>query len=306
MNIYQILAVVIGSLLLFFLIVLFTISFYVTKKIVYPHRYTKEEQVSYNKKMGYDKGVNILSRNPIEFKMSDGYVLHGDYNIVKGSKIFCILSHGHGSSREGALRYSLVFKELGISTIIYDLRSHGLNIQNSPVTMGYQESKDLNEVINQVYDKFGKDIVLGLQGVSMGASTSLMVLKYNQNLKFVVEDCGYSCLKNVVGDILKHYHLLKGLFLPFVDLDLKLFYKFSFKKTRPLDAIKENNVPVLFIHGEKDNFVRVNNCHELYDAANFKKELKIFEEANHASSITVDRNLYEETIKKFLKDIKVL
>jgi uncharacterized protein len=45
--------------------------------------------------------------------------------------------------------------------------------------MGYQESKDLNEVINQVYDKFGKDIVLGLQGVSMGASTSLMVLKYN-------------------------------------------------------------------------------------------------------------------------------
>ena len=45
MNIYQILAVVIGSLLLlFFLIVLFTISFYVTKKIVYPHRYTKENK----------------------------------------------------------------------------------------------------------------------------------------------------------------------------------------------------------------------------------------------------------------------
>ncbi|MFA7157148.1 MAG: hypothetical protein WC123_05600 [Bacilli bacterium] len=44
MNIYQIVAVVIGSLLLLFLIILFTISFYVTKKIVYPHRYTKENK----------------------------------------------------------------------------------------------------------------------------------------------------------------------------------------------------------------------------------------------------------------------
>lgn len=303
---YFILLIVVCGLFFLSFLVVFLISIYVARKIVYPHRYTKEEQDSYNKKMGYNKGFEILERNNVVFEMSDGYKLNGDYNLVPGSNIFCILTHGHGSSREGARKYSVIFKELGISTIIYDLRNHGLNVQNSPVLMGYQESKDLNEVINQVYEKFGKDIILGLQGVSMGASTSIMVLKYNQNVKFVIEDCGYSTLENVVGDILKRFHLLKWLFLPLVNLDLKLFHHLSFKKVRPIDSLKNNMVPILFIHGKKDNFVKINNCYELYKEGTFAKDIAIFPDANHAACISNNRNLYKKTIEKFLKNIEVL
>jgi fermentation-respiration switch protein FrsA (DUF1100 family) len=306
MELYQILLIVIGCLLFVSFVLIFFISIFVTRKIVYPHRYTKEEQDSYNKKMGYDKGFETLEKNKIVFKMSDGYELNGDYNIVPGSNVFCILTHGHGSSREGGRKYSVLFKELGISTIIYDLRNHGLNLQNSPVLMGYQESKDLNEVINQVYDKFGKDIILGLQGVSMGASTSIMVLKYNQKLKFVIEDCGYATLKNVVDDILKRFHLANWLFLPLVDFDLKLFYHLSFEKVRPIDSLKNNSVPILFIHGKKDNFVRVNNCYEFYKEGTFARDIEIFPDANHAACISNNRDLYKEKISEFLKNIKVL
>lgn len=60
MELYQILLIVIGCLLFVSFVVIFFISIFVTRKIVYPHRYTKKEQDSYNKKMGYDKGFETL------------------------------------------------------------------------------------------------------------------------------------------------------------------------------------------------------------------------------------------------------
>ncbi|MCI1734264.1 MAG: hypothetical protein LKM30_00800 [Bacilli bacterium] len=96
-----------------------------------------------------------MSRKPIVFTMTDGYSIHGDYNLVPNSRKFCLLLHGHGTSREGALRYALLFYELGYSTILYDERSHGDNIHKE-VTLGYQESKDLLEIIPQVYQNLRK------------------------------------------------------------------------------------------------------------------------------------------------------
>lgn len=302
---YFVLSIIIIGILLLLLIIYLIIGRVLAKFIANPHRYTKEEQDEYNKKMGYDQGIESMEETPIDFVMKDNYVIHGEYNLVPYSNVYCILSHGHGSSRDGARKYALIFKELGISTIIYDLRSHGLNSRKPPVTMGYQESKDLSEIIRLTYKKFGMGIDLGLQGVSMGAATSIEVLKYNQNLSFVIEDCGYSDIKNVVGDVISKKHLSKKLFLPVVNLNLKLFYKFSFKDAKPVDSLKNNEVPILFIHGTKDNYVLPYNCEELLNVGDFKKEIKYFADATHASSIFKDRSLYQETIKDFLIDIQV-
>lgn len=301
---YFLLLIILGAIIALFFLLIIIISLTVTFFIVRPKRYSRDEQKSYNKKRGFDQGSEVLERIPIEFKMSDGYIINGDYSLVKGSNKYCILCHGHSTTREGALRYSLVFHELGYSTIIFDERSHGDNVHKD-VTMGFKESKDLSEIVRQVYERFGKDIILGLQGVSMGASICLLSLKYQSNIAFIVSDCGYAELKNVIISMLNRMYLPGKIFIPFVNLLLKLLYGFSFSDCRPVDAVENGQVPILYIHGKKDTFVRVSDASELYENTKAKKKLVIFDEASHAGSITVDRSRYKKEIALFLNEIGV-
>lgn len=300
---YEITLIVLASLLVVLLIFIYVASLIMTKMIVHPKRYSRTEQTEYNEKMGFNEGVEVLKRTPIVFTMRDGYEINGDYNLIKGSNKFCILLHGHGTSREGALRYSLLFYELGFSTIIYDERSHGDNVHKD-VTMGFVEAKDLSEIISQVYNKFGHDIELGLQGVSMGASTVLLSTQYTQDVKFIVSDCAFATLEDAVDLILKHLHLSKKIFIPLVNMNLKAFYHFSFKDSNPLSIIDKNTVPILYIHGNKDNFIDVKSIQKLYDKTKAFKKMLIVDGAGHASSITVNRELYKKTVKEFIDEVE--
>src|SRR5574344_1166854 len=192
----QILLIVIGSIFLLFLILCIFPSIIVTCLLIHPRRFSRKNSKEYNAKMNFNKGCEVLARDEFSITLRDGYVLHGDKNIIKGSKKFVILCHGHCSNREGSLRYSLIFNELGFSTIIYDQRSHGDN-KHKQITMGYLESQDLVEIINKTYKEYGDDIVLGLAGVSMGGATVLLSTKYQQKVNFIVDDCGYGSLKEV-------------------------------------------------------------------------------------------------------------
>ncbi len=296
---YYILLIVLASLLVLFIGFVFLVSFVVVKMLVHPKRYSREEQNQYNIKNNFNKGTEVLKREDIVFHMDDGYLIHGDYNLIPGSKKFCILAHGHATTREGALRYSLVFNELGYSTIIYDQRSHGDNVHKN-VTMGVRESKDLALIIDQVYEKFGKDIILGLQGVSMGAATVLLSTQYQQKVAFIVSDCAYGKISNVIIDILRRYHINGAFFLPFINMITKCFYHFSLKEAAPINYIEKNKIPILFIHGDKDSFVNVSNVYGLYSKAKCRKKLVVFKDAEHASSITVDRDKYKSSIAEFL------
>jgi hypothetical protein len=202
-----VLIIVLCSVFLLVLFALLIASFFIAKMIYSPLRYSRDDQKAFNKKMGWDEGVEVFVNNtPITFKMKDGYLIHGDFDLVPSSKKFCLFLHGHQTSREGARRYALIFKELGYSTIVYDERGHGDNIR-CQVSMGYHESQDLGEIIDQVYAKFGHDIYLGLQGVSMGAATILLSTAFQQKVAFIVSDCAFASLKEVIKGIIKSKHL---------------------------------------------------------------------------------------------------
>lgn len=288
-----------GVLLLFVLLP----SLLVAKMIARPKRYSRAEQNDYNVNNHLNIGVESLVRENWDFTMSDGYVIHGDANFVPGSHKFCILLHGHQTTREGALRYSVIFKDLGYSTLIYDERGHGDNVHGN-VTMGAQESKDLSEIVDQVLAKCGPSTYLGIQGVSMGAATALLSTQYQQKAKFIVSDCAYARLGDVIVDMLHHFFLPGRLLLPFITFFLKIFNHFSIRDCEPLSVMGANKIPVLFIHGESDTFVSPKAAHELYEACTAKKKLVTFPNAQHASSITVDRGGYMVAVSSFLNELE--
>lgn len=301
---YWIVAIVLGALLALAVLSLWIISFLVAKFVYSPKRYSRQDQREFNHKCGWDAGVEVFKSNkPLEFLMSDGYVIHGDYDIVPWSDKFCILAHGHQTTREGARRYALIFKELGYSTIVYDERGHGDNVRVK-ASMGKNESRDLAEIIEQVYSKFGRAIHFGLQGVSMGAATVLLSTQYTQKEDFIVSDCAYSSFKEAVRSLLKARHLPSWPLIGWIGLELKKHGGFSYEEVDPLKAVSNLKVPVLFIHGDADRYVRPDNATRLFDATSFEKLLIFFKGAGHASSITADREKYKDEVSKFLKELE--
>ncbi len=304
-----ILIIVISSILVLsfagWIIFSFAISDMMAKKFCTPkHFKTKEEKLLEMSQIKDLDGVDQYTRIPIEFKMSDGYIIHGDYSL-NNKKKFVIMLHGHTSNREGSVKYSYPFYRLGYSLIFIDHRSHGEN-ERTIVTMGYQEHKDVLEVVEQVKEKFGQDVEVGLFGCSMGGATALLCVKENQRLSFVVSDCAFSSLENmVIGLIKAHKNPSNWPVLQITESYFKKRYCFSYKETNPVESVKENKeVPILFIHGLKDDLVYKENADILYKACGGPKRLEFFPEAVHCGSIISDKERYYKVVEEFLKENK--
>ena len=229
----------------------------------------------------YDLNVTLV-KNPIP---SDKYV---------------IISHGFKSNRYGAVKYVDSYIDLGFNCIIYDMRDHGENAK-AAVSLGQFESEDLYKLIEDTYNRYG-NIKLGLHGESMGAATSLMVLAKKPKVDFVVADCGFS---NLYDLIYKVYDLAKTPFvLPSVNTAMKLRYGYDMKKTSPKDALVGNEVPICFIHGEADTFILPENSQVNKAATSGYSELHVVPNAAHAQSREVlGEAEYRSIISDFLKNI---
>ena len=66
-----------------------------------------------------------------------------------------------------------------------------------------------------------------------------------------------------------------------------------------LEAMKEGNVPVLFIHGTDDHFVPIEMTYENYKACTAPKRLLVVPGAEHGVSYLVDQTGYETAVQKF-------
>ena len=136
----------------------------------------------------------------------------------------------------------------------------------------------------------------------MGAATSLMVLAKKPKVDFVVADCGFSNLYDLLHAA---YDVAKvGAVLPSVNIAMKLRYGYDLKKTSPKDALVGNEVPVCFIHGEADTFILPENSQVNKAATSGYSELHLVPNAAHAQSREVlGEAEYRSIISDFLKNI---
>ena len=65
------------------------------------------------------------------------------------------------------------------------------------------------------------------------------------------------------------------------------------------DALTQNQIPVLFIHGADDDFVSVEMTYENYKNCMAPKQLLIVPGAGHAMSYYGEREGYEKAVEDF-------
>ncbi|NFI55381.1 alpha/beta hydrolase [Clostridium botulinum] len=210
----------------------------------------------------------------------------------------------HGYTGEGLRMGSRAkkFYDMGYNIIIPDLRGHGRS-EGNYIGMGWHDRKDILKWIDiTIKEDECSEIIL--YGISMGASTVMMTAGENlqQNVKLIIEDCGYTSVWDEFSYQLKcMYKLPTFPIMHMASIITKIRAGYSFTEASALNQIKKCKLPILFIHGDKDSFVPYCMHDKVYNEANCFKEKLVIKEAGHCKGDKVNPELYWDTIKNFIK-----
>ncbi len=230
----------------------------------------------------------------------EGYTLHAMLcKNPEPTEKYIIISHGHTDNRYGDLKYMKMYLDLGFNCVVYDLRGHGEN-EKTPCTYGVKEGQDLACLIRDTRERYGADILLGLHGESLGSATSVSALGHTQDVAFLVADCGFSDISNVLAAG------MPAPLLKLASLGAKLRCGIFLGDMRPIDALAENEVPILFIHGADDRFILPANSERMSAATKGESSVRLIPGAGHAESVLKDPELYKEYVTEFLTGVGAL
>lgn len=143
-----------------------------------------------------------------------------------------------------------------------------------------------------------------LHGVSMGGATVMMASGEDlpDNVKCIVEDCGYSSVWDEFSFQLKNvFHLPAFPILNAASMFSKLRAGYSFQEASSVEQLKKATVPMLFIHGDADTFVPFEMLDVVYNAcASAEKEKLVSPGAAHGGAVSTEPTLYWDTVTAFL------
>lgn len=234
----------------------------------------------------------------------DGLNLKGMFFPLEGSHNYALVIHGYSSRKEDTYVYASRFSSLGMNVLCPDMRAHGES-DGTYIGMGWLDRKDVLLWIDEIIKKdAGANIMLF--GVSMGGATVLMTSGEDlpENVKVIVSDCAYKDVWSIFSDELEFiFHLPSFPLLNTASFVAKLRAGYSFAEASAINQVKKAKVPILFIHGSEDTFVKTYMCNELYEACPTKKDILIVDGADHGVSVYRDPEAYFTKVCEFLDSV---
>ena len=284
----------------------FRMAFYVPKKRPTPEEYPVpdgEEYLPYREQMiQWIKETRAMPHEDMQITSFDGLTLRGRYyEYAPGAPIELML-HGYRGESErdmsGGVQRCFA---LGRSALVVDQRGCGRS-EGNVITFGAKEHKDCLCWVDHMVHRFSSDAKIILTGISMGAATVVMAsgCELPENVIGVLADCGCSSAKEIIQLVIRNrIGLPPKLAYPFVRLGARLFGGFDPDTASPVDYIKNTKVPVIFYHGDADDFVPSYMSRDMYDACPSRKELVIIPGAAHGLSFPKDPDTYLHTLSAF-------
>lgn len=239
---------------------------------------------------------DALEKTDYRVAGEDGYALHVQLlTNPEPTRRYVIISHGYTDNRYGSMKYAKLYLDLGFNVIAYDLRGHGENAATF-CTYSARERKDLLALIRDSRERYGDIEQLALHGESLGAATSVAVLQYRPEVDYVVADCGFSNIR----DVLVNGSHLPPFLVDIASLCAKLRYGYGYGDMRPIDSLADNKIPILFIHGAADDFILPAHSQAMSRATKGYSEVHLIEGAGHAQSVLTAPEAYRQAVERFI------
>lgn len=282
-------------------------GYYLSRKSLNPRTFDYEEsyrtEVENNK--FDDQWFRNLDKEEVYTTSREGYRLHGLWHPAKDSSKTVIFIHGYSYSLYGSVKYMKMFSDRGFNILLVDHRYHGLS-EGKICTMGHKEKMDVVKWVNWVEDRVGRDTIIGTHGESMGAATALLHGEVDDRVNFIISDCAYQSLSDQFRYRLKKEFKMPAFPLLYLgNLFSKMRAGLSYGKVSPVESVKKVKIPILFIHGQDDNYTTPSNSINLHKAKNGPGFIYLVPGAGHGKSYETNPDNYKKVVYRFLDNCGV-
>lgn len=257
-----------------------------------------------------EEGLDFIEKSPHDtftVKSFDGLTLSAEYYRCPGADTTILLFHGYRSSAKRDFSCAVkMYCEMGMNVLLVDQRCHGKSAGRL-ITFGVKERRDVLSWIDFLLkNEPVPKLVLG--GMSMGATTVLLAagLPLPPQVRGIIADCGFTSPVEIISKVARQaFHLDARFVLPVLNLLCRLFGGFSVYGISTTDALRDNEIPVLFIHGGSDQFVPTQMSRDGFAAMKSPhKRLCVVDQADHGFSFLVDTPSVLRELERFLAEVR--
>ncbi len=234
----------------------------------------------------------------------DGIRLHALYAPApEPTDRTAVIVHGYTDNAVRMLMIGYLYNhDLGYNILLPDLYHHGES-EGRAIQMGWKDRRDVLRWMEVADATFGGHTRMVVHGISMGAATTMMVSGEPQQpyVKCFVEDCGYTSVREQFAKELGERFSLPT--FPLLDVAswmCSVKYGWDFREASAIDQVRKCTLPMMFIHGDADDFVPTRMVWPLYEAKPGDKELWIVPGAAHALSYRDNREEYTRRVGEFV------
>jgi pimeloyl-ACP methyl ester carboxylesterase len=273
-----------------------------------------------------------LARNPLDFERVtgrpvtftaydglrlSGMILRASPNVPRRGMI--IFAHEFCSDMYSCARYCCPLQRAGYDVFTFDFRGHGQSDNDQHYSprqwVSDREVADMRGAVAYVsawLEERGYPREIGVFGISRGACAGILAAAENPDVRAIVSDGGFSTDRTIehfmkrwayifarVRIVYENHH---PAFWKFLRWSMMHFARREFRCTFPSvrKAIRRMAPrPILFIHGEKDSYLPVEQSRLLYALAAQPKYLWVAPGARHNQAVALHPELYAQVTVDF-------
>ena len=255
--------------------------------VMYPPANTEaqaETHPGFTKPIGNPKADLGLGYQEVSFETEDGLTIRAWYVPAASASVRSIIAvHGGRNDRRSFMPFLESWHRAGMNVLLIDARGHGTSDDDGfGLTLGLRESRDVRAAASWLREARSAERV-GAIGVSQGASAVLLASAGGAEIDAVV-------VSSVGYDLARLFSLaVPGLPAPFRSMAARMLLwrtgvplpdalTLSYPQ---LEAARQLQQPILFIHGSEDPVIHLDTARHLFDQVPATKHLWVIEGLKH-------------------------
>lgn len=240
----------------------------------------------------------------VSITSADGLTLVGGCFTQADSHLWALIIHGNRGSHQRMYDHSQRFYDAGYNVLSPDMRACG-DSEGDYVGMGWTDRLDVLLWIDWIIGRDPQAQIV-MYGASMGGATTMMTAGEDtpDQVKAFVEDCGYTSVWDIFSsELALRFHLPEFPVLYTADIISRLRAGWCFSEASSTAQLANCEKPMLFIHGEQDDFVPYRMLGEVYEAKpGDNKQCVSVPDAGHDESRSLLGDEYWDIVFGFLSD----
>lgn len=237
--------------------------------------------------------------------MRHGLILQHD-SVPTGASI---VVHGYTDNAPIMLRYVyLHYEVLGRNVVVPEHYAHGES-DGDDIRFGWLDRLDIRDLWLPLTHQLWHDQNIVVHGLSMGGAITMFLsgeaIPDSLRLSAFIEDCGYTSTWDQLSYQAEEMGFPAFPVLDVANIICRHRYGWDMKESNALAQLAKCTRPMLFIHGDADDYVPTEMVYRNYDAKiSGYKELMVVPGAKHARSIHEAWDDYVRRVESFLAKVE--